>query len=156
MKQLFTLLFAFFLYTFSYASAPDKRLIVMDGHGTSEYLIKSIRSLKFNEGFMLLNMHDGSVVELNTEYVDCLYMDDHTPSVETSIGAGEAESYIRVEGSRLYIEACPIANVLFFSSDGRILFKEQFKGAGVVELSNYMHGIYMLNVNGRTYKIINR
>lgn len=156
MKQLFIILLGIFFSALSFAANPDKRLVVTSAGDVAGYAINSIRSLKFSNGAMLLNMHDGSVIECDTESVSSLLIEEYTPSEETNIGCIESESSIRLERGILHISDFSAIDVQLFNPNGSILYSEKFKGNGTVNLLRYPKGIYMLNVNGRTYKIINR
>lgn len=156
MKQLFIILLGIFFSALSFAANPDKRLVVTVGEGVAEYAIKSIRSLKFSNGAMLLNMHDGSVIECDTESVSSLLIEEYTPSEETSADCIESEPALRFNRGVLHISGFSSVDVQLFNPNGSILYSEKFKGNGTVNLSSYPKGVYMLNVNGRTYKIINR
>lgn len=156
MKQLFIILLGILFSALSFAANPDKRLVVTVGEGVAEYAIKSIRSLKFSNGAMLLNMHDGSVIECDTESVSSLLIEEYTPSEETNIGCIESEPALRFNRGVLHISGFSSVDVQLFNPSGSILYSESFNGDGIVNLSSYPKGVYMLNVNGRTYKIINR
>lgn len=156
MKQLFIILSGILFSALSFAATPDKRLVVTSSEGVAGYAIKSIRSLKFSNGDMLLNMHDGSVIECDTESVSFLLIEDYIPSEETNVGCIEPEPAVRFERGVLHISGFFSVDVQLFNPSGSILYSENFNSDGVVNLSGYPKGIYMLNVNGRTYKIINR
>ena len=156
MKQLFIILLGILFSALSFAANPDKRLVVTVGEGVAEYAIKSIRSLKFSNGAMLLNMHDGSVIECDTESISFLLIEEYTPSEETNIGCIESEPALRFNRGVLHISDFSAIDVQLFNPNGSILYSEKFKGNGTVNLLRYPKGVYMLNVNGRTYKIINR
>ena len=156
MKQLFIILLGIFFSALSFAANPDKRLVVTSGGDIAGYAINSIRSLKFSNGAMLLNMHDGSVIECDTESVSSLLIEEYTPSGETNIGCIESEPALRFNRGVLHISGFSSVDVQLFNPNGSILYSEKFKGNGTVNLLRYPKGIYMLNVNGRTYKIINR
>ena len=156
MKRLVTILLGVVFPMISSAVAPDKRLVIASGDGASGYAVKSIRSLKFCNGTMLLNMHDGSVVECDTESVNYLFIEDYVPSEETGIGCIETEPVITLENGVLSITGYAVNNVLLSTPSGSVLYNGKLNGTGVLDLSRYPHGVYMLNVNGRTYKIINR
>ncbi len=156
MKQLFIILLGILFSALSFAANPDKRLVVTVGGDIAGYAINSIRSLKFSNGAMLLNMHDGSVIECDTESVSSLLIEEYTPSEETNIGCIESEPALRFNRGVLHISDFSAIDVQLFNPNGSILYSEKFKGNGTVNLLRYPKGVYMLNVNGRTYKIINR
>lgn len=156
MKQLFIILLGIFFSALSFAANPDKRLVVTSGGDIAGYAINSIRSLKFSNGAMLLNMHDGSVIKCDTESVSSLLIEEYTPSEETSAGCIESEPALRFNRGVLHISGFSSVDVQLFNPSGSILYSESFNGDGTVNLLRYPKGVYMLNVNGRTYKIINR
>lgn len=137
------------------ASVPDKKIVVKSSNGSVEYVVADIRSIKFSNGDLLINMNDGSVATWATDNINIMSFLYYEPSPETGIDE-KTLSPFSISAGVLRVESVVPAQVSFSTVEGKLLFKGNCNGELQLPVSGYPAGIYILCINGTTYKIINR
>lgn len=154
-RNLCALLF-FSLFCGTLFAAADKKIVVETANGTADFSLSEIRCVKFNDDIMSINMHDGSALSWNTDDVVCMRVDGEQGGNVTSIGNMPADAMFEKQGSCIVVRSASRQALLLYSADGVLLYSSSFCGEEAIELSKYPRGVYILNVNGHIYKIINR
>lgn len=140
----------------SVAAAPDKELVVMASDATSSSALKSIRRITFNQGMMLVDMKDGSSMSWDTDWVNCVVFGDCEPGEETTV-AGVANSVaFSVKDGMLHVNSCSSAAVQLCCCDGKVVYDGLCAGELSLDLNSLPAGVYVLKLDGCTYKILNR
>lgn len=153
-KILALLLLAAFAVSMSAASLPDKKIVVRTSAAETGYPVKSIRSIKFNGGMVLFNLVDGSSVEWASDAVGCMFLEYYEQSPGTGVDTVVTDGF-SFRGGVLNVEASSVPVVLT-TIDGKVVLSGQCKGTLTVPMSAYPKGIYLLNIDGRIHKFVNR
>lgn len=154
MKKVLSGILFVLLFSVQVFSSTDKGFAVKTVAGISSFPIGEIKCMCFKEGIMVLEMKDGSTKSYDTASVSLMtfsYIDG-----TTSIFPIDAVASYRIEGSNLIINASSYQSVLLFTSDGKIVYGTSCCGECVIDMSRFAKGVYVLNVNGQVYKIVNR
>ena len=156
MKKVLSGILFVLLFSVQVFSSTDKGFVVKTVAGISSFPIGEIKCMCFKEGIMVLDMKDGSTKSYDTDNISLMtfgYVDgDGTTSI---LPFGIVVS-CRIEGSNLIINASSYQSVLLFTSDGKIVYGTSCCGECVIDMSRFAKGVYVLNVNGQVYKIVNR
>lgn len=153
-KIVYLLLVALFAVDLSAASLPDKKIVVKTSGGETDYPVKSIKSIKFNDGTVVFNLVDGSSVEWSSDAVGCMLFDYYEPQPDTAVDAVVAADF-SFSGGVLNVTASS-AEVSLTTVEGKVVFNGQCRGNLAVQLSAFPKGVYLLNIDGCIYKIVNR
>ena len=156
MRRIFCLLFCAASLPGLFAlNLCDKKIVVKSSNGSAEYVVADIRSIKFSNGDLLINMNDGSVATWATDNINIMSFLYYEPSPETGIDE-KTLSPFSISAGVLRVESVVPAQVSFSTVEGKLLFKGNCNGELQLPVSGYPAGIYILCINGTTYKIINR
>ena len=139
----------------SRASQPDKKIVLRSTNGNAEYVVKNIRSIRFSNTDLFLRFVDGSYEKWASDAVTGICFEDYEPSVETAVDIVSIKD-ISITGGTLVLESSVPVRYSLCTVEGQVLVSDLFNGSISVPLMRYPSGIYILNVDGRTYKIINR
>lgn len=137
------------------APVSDKKIVVKSSNGTTGYAVKSIRSMKFSNGDVVMNLKDGESVTWSSDAVGCMFFDYCEPSGETSVG-GIAGQEFSFDGVVLVVRSVVPARVALSDVAGKEIVNAVCRGSLQLRLNDYPRGVYILNIDGSTYKIINR
>lgn len=111
--------------------------------------------MKFNNGDVFINMSDGSVTSWPTEEINAMLFIYFEPSPETGIKKAESSPFT-ISSGVLRVESSLFVPVILSTVDGKLLFKGYCSGELLLPLTLYPAGVYLLDINGTIYKIINR
>ena len=137
-------------------AVPDKDVVVKTTQGNTSSLLGDVKCLRFDGDVMLLDMKDGSTMSWNTDDVACIEFVSTGNSGSTSIGITNASVTFDIEGNKVVVDCSLCLPVLLIAVDGEVVFRQACCGECVIDMSNLPHGVYVLNVNGQVYKIVNR
>ena len=140
----------------SAAAAPDKELVVKSADATSSSALKSIRRITFNQGMMLVDMKDGSSMSWNTDWVNCVVFGDSEPGEETTVDGVTHTAAFWVKYGVLHVNSCSSAAVQLCGCDGKVVYDGICAGELSLDMNSLPAGVYVLKLDGCTYKIINR
>ena len=150
------LLLLILLLGFSVSVMSREDIIVRTAEGSSSLLLSDIKCMRFDGGTMLLDMKDGSAKSWSTGDVDCVSF-SHTGNGGTnSVWGTEATVTYRPDGKRIVIESRYCLSVRLYSINGVAVCSRTCCGETVIDMSHLPAGVYILNVKGETYKIVNR
>lgn len=154
-RLLLSLLFinAFHLYV---AAFPDKDLVVISLDAVSGSGIKSIRRITFNEGVMIVDMKDGTAMSWDTDWVNCVMFRDSEPEHETVVSGVAPPVLFSVKENMLFVDCFVSVRVSLIACDGKVVYDGFCTGEFYLDMSSLPAGMYMLKLDGCTYKIINR
>lgn len=156
MKTIFFLLMTVLSAQGLYAThVCDKEFVIKCGTDGRRYAVSSIRSIKFNSGTLLLNLKDGSTEEWMFGNVGCIYFEETGHLEQTMVDGLDVQVFSLCGGMLMLANDTP-AKVVLSSVDGKILVSAICKGALQLPLDNCRKGMYILNIDGKAYKIINR
>ena len=143
-------------FSISAFALPDKEIVIRTADGNSSSLLKEIKCIRFEDETMLLDMNDGSAKSWNTDDVNCITFMYSENGNTSSIGITNTAVTFNFDGKRIFINSHYYLPVLLHSIDGKAVYCQPCCGESVIEMSELPSGIYILNVNGQTYKIVNR
>lgn len=156
MRRIFCLLFCAASLPGLFAlNLCDKKIVVKSSNGSTEYVVSDIRSMKFNNGDVFINMNDGSVASWPANEINVMSFIYFEPSPETGIKKAESSPFT-ISSGVLRVESSLFVPVTLSTVDGKRLFKGYCCGELLLPLSLYPAGVYLLDINGTIYKIINR
>lgn len=147
--------FLFVALLYATASVPDKKIVVKGSDGCAEYAVADIQSIKFSNGNVQLGMKDGSVATWVAESISVMSFLYYEPSQETGIDETAIYPFSMSAGA-LVVEVSSTAVVSLSTIDGKQLFNGSCNGELRLPLCKYPAGIYLLVINGRTYKLMLR
>lgn len=153
MKRAFLLLFL--CVAASAHALCDKKIVVKGSGGNAEYALKSISSIRFSDGSIIMNLNDGSWIEWDSDSVGCMLFGNYEPSIETSAN-GIIKDNLSFNGNALFIESPAAVPVTLFTIEGKVLVHTTCRGSLSIALDGYPKGVYILDINGSTHKIVNR
>ncbi|MBR4988551.1 MAG: hypothetical protein IKY85_01430 [Bacteroidaceae bacterium] len=154
-KMLLGMLFVL-LFSVQAFSAADNGIVVKTVFGISSSSFAEIKCIRFEDGIMVLDMKDGSTKSYDTDNISLMTFGYVDGDGTTSILPFGIVASCRIEGSNLIINASSYQSVLLFTSDGKIVYGTSCCGECVIDMSRFAKGVYVLNVNGQVYKIVNR
>lgn len=156
MKRILSLLlFAMFVSGLHATSVCDKKLVVRGNNGSTGYAVKSIRSIKFINGDIVMNFKDGETVTWLSDAVGCMSFDYYEPSDETMVG-GIVEQGFFFDGTVLVVESMTPTKVTLTNVAGKEVVNAVCRGSFKLCLNDYPKGVYILNAGGSIHKIVNR
>ena len=139
-----------------FAALPDKELVVKTSNGAASYALKNLRRITFNDGAMLVDMKDGSTFCWNTDWVNCVTLKDDEAGLETGVADAVLSTSFVVKDNQLRVVCAACARVQLCAIDGNIFFDDMCSGELSFDMNLLPSGIYILTLDGRTYKILNR
>ena len=152
MKLLF--LFLFFINIMPVVVAPDKELVVVSSDATSRSSIKSIKRITFDDGLMLVDMKDGSSMSWNTDWVNCVMFGEN--GQETTVDGVALSAPFEVKDNMLLVDCNVSTRVQLCMCDGKVVYDCVCTGKTCLDMNSLPAGMYVLRLDGCTYKIINR
>lgn len=135
---------------------PDKELVISGSDGTASCVVKDIRRIVFDDGLMRVDMRNGSFYNWSTDLVDRVLLADYEPDIETSLSGVENEPGFVLSGGVLYIVLPCQSNVRLTACDGKLFRDAVCVGELSIDMRQLPAGIYLLDIDGRIYKIMNR
>lgn len=153
MKRLFFFLFFINIVHLSVAALPDKDLVAILSDATFRSGLKSIRRITFNDGMMLVDMNDGSSTSWNTDWVNCVMFVENEQ--ETAIDGVAFSASFEVKDNILLVD-CASTRMQLCMCDGKIVYDGVCTGKTSLDMNSLPAGMYVLKLDGYTYKIINR
>ena len=151
--------FLFFLVNAAIASAaatPDKNIVVKTSDGSATCALKAIRRITFNDGMMLVDMKDGSSMSWNTDWVNCVVFGESEPGQGTAIDAVALSAPFEVKDNMLFVDCNVSTRVQLCMCDGKVVYDCVCTGKTCLDMNSLPAGMYVLRLDGCTYKIINR
>ena len=156
MKKMFCILsFMAVAVGVSASTVQDKKIVVRTADGVADYSVKSVCSIKFNDGTVIMNLQDGASQEWAPGVVECMAMEVGEVSPGTAVDAVAVQD-ISLAGGVLDVRLSSPAPVVLSTIEGKVLLNVDSQGAFSVRMSAYPAGVYILKVDGRVYKIVNR
>ena len=152
MKRLF--LFLFIINIIPAVATPDKELVVVCSDATSRSSLKSIRRITFNDGMMLVDMKDGSSMSWNTDWVNCVMFGEN--GLETTVDGVAFSTFFEVKDNVLLVDCSASMRVQLCMCDGKVVYDGVCTGKTCLDMNSLPAGMYVLRLDGCTYKIINR
>lgn len=135
---------------------PDKELVISGSDGKTACAVKDIRRIVFDDGRMLVDMKDGSLFSWNTDWVNCIMLGSYESKNETTVPVVGMQAFFAVEGSVVRVDSSAPVAVQLSSCDGRVLYGTVCNGRLSFDMCSLPAGIYILMIDGITYKIMNR
>lgn len=153
--KLFSLLFM--VCASALANEPQTQLVIWAKDGTQvAYALTDKPKVTFTETDLVISANG---VEVNYALEDMARFTYRTNSETAITNLQTDESSFKLKGGSLVFPAL-IANstVSVYSLNGTLIFKKTVSQNGeyAFPLSNLNAGVYMVNVNGLTYKIVKR
>lgn len=156
MNRLFLLLFVVFAVSMSFAdSLPDKTIVIKSCNGSDEYAVSDILSIKFGSDNMVLGMKDGTVAGWPIDSIDVISFFYYESISGTGLVEPLFQSFSLLNGT-LVVEAQFPVFVSLSTIDGKLLYSGNCNGELQLPLIEYGAGLYLLVIDGRTYKITMR
>ncbi len=155
MKRLFLFLFFINIMHLPVAAGPDKDLVVITSDATSRSGLKSIRRITFENGVMLVDMKDGSSMNWNTDWVSCVMFGENA-GPETSVAGVLQSTVFTVTDNVLQVDCCKLTRIQLCACDGNVVYDGMCSGEFSFDMKALPAGIYLLKLDGATYKILNR
>lgn len=156
MKKIFLFFFSCFFCFVASMAATDGKVVVRYGGQCSEFLLGEVKALLFDNGVMSFEMTDGSAKRWNTDEVDCVDFTAFVGTAETAVGVlTDAPCFCFSDGV-LKISSSALVSVSLFAADGMLLRETICKEELLIDMRNYSAGVYIINISGSVYKIVNR
>ena len=156
MKRIVLLLVFIGTAFFTVVAAPDKELSVKSSSGTTSCAIKDIKCITFEDGVMLVSMKNGSAVSWNTDWLNCITFESALPGQETAVMGVALPATFLVRDNVIAVDCCVASLVQLCACDGKVVFEDICTGNFSLDMNALPSGIYLLNIDGRIYKIMNR
>ena len=154
-KGLFLLVSLFIAGGVAKADIPDKKIVVKSRSGSAEYAIADIVSIKFGTGDVFINMSDGTTASWDTGSINAMSLVYCEPSPDTGIEETRLLPFSFSDGMLTVVSDVPVP-VSLSTMDGKLLFGGSCCGELRLPVGNRPAGVYVLNVGGVIYKIMNR
>ena len=139
-----------------FAALPDKELVIKNSNGAASYAIKNLRRITFNDGAMLVDMKDGSTFSWNTDWVNCVTFGESEPGQGAAIDAVALSASFEVKDNMLFVDCNASSRVQLCMCDGKVVYDGVCTGKTCLDMNSLPAGMYVLRLDGCTYKIINR
>ena len=136
--------------------APDKKLVLGTSDGAVEYPVKEIRRITFADGMMSVDMRNGSAFTLGTDSVNSVSFSDYIPSGETDVEPVPASPLFTVQQGKIDLNSASLVAVQVYACDGVVIYDTVCRGALSLDMRPFAQGIYILEIDGKIYKITNR
>lgn len=133
----------------------DKKIVVKSSGGSAEYALKSISCIRFSDGNIIMNLNDGSWIEWHSDAVGCMMFGNYEPSIETS-ASGIIKEGLSFNGNTLFIESPVAVPVTLCTIEGKVLIQTTCRSTLSIAMGDYPKGVYILDINGSTHKIVKR
>lgn len=156
MKRLLLLLVFINVMQSVVAALPDKELVLNASDGTSTCAVKGIRRITFDNGVMFVDMKDGSQMSWYTELLASVMFGYFEPGQGTDIAGVVQVANFVLDGKMLRVDCCSLTKVQLCTCDGCVVYDGLCIGEFSFDLSTLPTGIYLLNLGGSNYKILNR
>lgn len=157
MKKELLLSLMLFFSLFAKAEEPAPHLVVWAKDGTKvAYALAEKPKVTFTETDLVITAN-GVEVNYNLEKMARFTYEDNTSVAITNLQTDE--SLFKLDGESLLFPALKAnSTVSVYSLNGTIVFKKTVRKNGeyAFPLSNLNAGVYMVNVNGLTYKIVKK
>lgn len=145
-----------FAVSISFAdSLPDKTIVIKSCNGSDEYAVSDILSIKFGSDNMVLGMKDGTVAGWPIDSIDVISFFYYESMPGTGLVEPLFQSFSLLNGT-LVVEAQFPVFVSLSTIDGKLLYSGNCNGELQLPLIEYGAGLYLLVIDGRTYKITMR
>ena len=145
-----------FAVSMSFAdSFPDKTIVIKSCNGSDEYAVSDILSIKFGSDNMVLGMKDGTVAGWPIDSIDVISFFHYESMPGTGLVEPLFQSFSLLNGT-LVVEAQFPVFVSLSTIDGKLLYSGNCNGELQLPLIEYGAGLYLLVIDGRTYKITMR
>lgn len=145
-----------FAVSMSFAdSLPDKTIVIKSCNGSDEYAVSDILSIKFGSDNMVLGMKDGTVAGWPIDSIDVISFFYYESMPGTGLVEPLFQSFSLLNGT-LVVEAQFPVFVSLSTIDGKLLYSGNCNGELQLPLIEYGAGLYLLVIDGRTYKITMR
>lgn len=145
-----------FAVSMSFAdSLPDKTIVIKSCNGSDEYAVSDILSIKFGSDNMVLGMKDGTVAGWPIDSIDVISFFYYESMPGTGLVEPLFQSFSLLNGT-LVVEAQFPVFVSLSTIDGKLLYRGNCNGELQLPLIEYGAGLYLLVIDGRTYKITMR
>ena len=156
MKRFFLLLFLVNAAMVSVVANPDKKIVVKASDGAVSYALKDVRRITFEDGVMLVDMKDGSRMNRDTDRVNSVTFGSHEPGQETVVNGVTLSAAFWVKDNILLVDCYASTRVVLCMCDGKVVYDGVCTGEFSLDMNSLSAGMYVLKLNGCTYKIINR
>ncbi len=133
------------------AFADDYSLYLEPIEGdVSEWTLASLSKLTFNNGDIVLTAIDGTVSRMPISGTKRLFFS--TPEIQSidHVGSGNTVSW---DGNSLYSDAQAGTAATVYNTTGTVVARQEVGNNGVVALGTLGKGMYIVNINGKSYKI---
>lgn len=151
-KLLLSLLFI----GFSAYAAADEDIIIKTADGNSVSSLQGLKCMRFDGDVMLLDMKDGSSKSWSTDDIDRITF-THTGSGNTnSIWGVTAAVTYKSDNKYIVINSRNTLFAWLYTINGKVVHYQACCGESLIDVSHLPAGVYILNVNGETYKIVKR
>lgn len=137
------------------AKAEDNHLYVQPAAGeTLSWSVPTLQKMTFQNGQVVLTKKDGTTAYIPIATVDRMYI--CTPTVAAGINPADVSlpSYKWV-GEVLQLDAPQDALVRVYNATGAMVMQGQLVGSSV-DLGGLRGGLYVVNVDGLTFKVIKK
>lgn len=134
--------------------ATDYTLVVSMKSGQSEsFVLAEKPTIKFTTSGMLINS-ESAVAAYDRDAVEKFYFVEGTTAVETVKDSNF--SFTFVDGENVIITGAS-GEVRVYGSNGQLVHRHTVAGSGAnISLADMEKGIYLININNRTIKIIKK
>ena len=140
----------------STAAVPDKNIVIKTYDGSATCALKAIRRITFQDGMMLVDMKDGSRMNRDTDRVNSVTFGSHEPGQETVVNGVTLSAAFWVKDNILLMDCYASTRVVLCMCDGKVVYDGVCTGEFSLDMNSLSAGMYVLKLNGCTYKIINR
>lgn len=150
MKRLFTTIMATAALSVA-AFADNYSLYLEPTEGAiSEWTVASLSKLTFSNGNIVLTAKDGTASTMPISGVKRMFFS--TPEIQgiENIGTGNNGAW---DGNCLHTDAQTGVVATIYSATGTLVAKQTVENNGSVNLSTLDRGMYIVHINGNSYKI---
>ena len=148
---LFTLLCVFI--TTLPAQEVEKSLFIKSAKESSSISIKEIRSIKYRENKILISSFNGTSETWDITDIAGLYFGINETTDINPVSLGTFE----LNGNILHITSPTDATLLIYDLSGRILYNHNISSSPVkIDTSKWNKGVYIINIDKKTFKLLKR
>ncbi|MBR5062885.1 MAG: T9SS type A sorting domain-containing protein [Prevotella sp.] len=140
------------------AENPKTFLVVRAKDGTKvAYALEEKPKMTFTKTDLVINTNSGEIISYSLENMARFTYEDNSIVGITNIKTGESPFEINDE-SLIFPALKGNSVVSIYSLNGTLVFKETIRQEGeyAFPLSNLNAGVYLVTVNGLTYKIVKK